>query len=242
MMQRDVHLTAQDLLMAMQFKPGDFGEIAIISGQPQRVQMALEKLKNPMRNFSAFGYTLWTGEYKDKRVTVGHGGMYAPDAALITELLCVGGVEYLIRLGSCGAMKKEIEIGDYVIAKGAIRGDGVTRYYVDDDFVPHADEVLTTKLAELCPKHTHLGMIWTTDALLRETKEVVNDAIAKGAIAVDMVTSPFLTIAQLYGKKACALLVVTDNLITGEIGFADIRVFDAERRMIERGFDLVREI
>ncbi len=242
MMQRDVHLTAKDLLMSMQFKPGDFGKIAVISGQPQRVQMALEKLKNPMRNFSAFGYTLWTGEYKGKRVTVGHGGMYAPDAALITELLCVGGVEYLIRLGSCGAMTKEIGIGDYVIAKGAIRGDGVTRYYVDDDFVPYADKTLTTKLAETCKKHTHLGMIWTTDAILRETKEIVNDAIAKGAIAVDMVTSPFLTIAQLYGKRACALLVVTDNLITGEIGFADIRVFDAERRMIERGFDLIREI
>ncbi len=242
MMNRDIHLTAQDLLRAMQFKPGDFGEIAIVSGQPQRVQMALEKLKNPLRNFSAMGYTLWTGEYKGKRVTVGHGGMYAPDAALITELLCAGGVECLIRLGSCGAMKKDIEIGDYVIAEGAIRGDGVTRYYVKDGFQPKADPELTQKLFSLCKKHAHKGLVWTTDALLRETKDFVNGAIAQGAIAVDMVTSPFFTIAQLYNKRACAVLVVSDNLITGEIGFADIRVFDAERRLIERGFDLVREV
>lgn len=105
-MQREIHITPMDLLKAVQFKEGDLAKIAIISGQPQRVSMALEKLKNPLKNFSAFGYTFWTGEYKGKRVTVGNGGMYAPDAALVTELLCAGGVDYLIRLGSCGSMRK----------------------------------------------------------------------------------------------------------------------------------------
>jgi len=54
-----------------------------------------------------------------------------------------------------------------------------------------------------------------------------------------MVTSPFLTIANLYDKKAAAILLVSDNLITGEIGFASIKVFDAEKKMIDRAFDLM---
>jgi len=240
-MQREVHLSSQDLLRAMQFKEGDFARIAVLSGQSQRVSMALEKLENPMRNFSAFGYTFWTGEYKEMRVTVGNGGLYAPDAALVTELLCAGGVDYLIRLGSCGGMREEIKIGDYVLAEGALRGDGVTRYYVDDAFVPCADKVVSDKLEEGFKK-VNRGVVWTTDALLKETKEFVNDAISRGAIAVDMVTSPFLTIAQIYKKKAAAMLVVSDNLITGEVGFANIRVFDAEKRMIDRTFDLIRVI
>lgn len=238
MMQREIHITPMDLLKAVQFKEGDLAKIAIISGQPQRVTTALEKLKNPLKNFSAFGYTFWTGEYKGKRVTVGNGGMYAPDAALVTELLCAGGVDYLIRLGSCGSMRKEINIGDYILVESALRGDGVTRYYVDDGIIPKADQELSDKLATVF-KNVHKGMVWTTDALLRETKEVVNNAISQGAIAVDMVTSPFLTIANLYNKKAAAILLVSDNLITGEIGFASIKVFDAEKKMIDRAFDLI---
>jgi len=109
MMQRPIHVSPQDMLKSMQFKDGDFANIAIVSGQPQRIQLALEKLENPVKNFSAFGYTFWTGEYKSNRITVGNAGLYAPDSAMITELLCVGGIDYLIRLGSCGALKENIK-------------------------------------------------------------------------------------------------------------------------------------
>lgn len=241
MMQREVHLSPQGLLGAMQFKEGDFARIAVLSGQPQRVSLAFDKLDNPVRNFSAFGYTFWTGEYKGMRVTVGNGGLYAPDAALVTELLCAGGVDCLIRLGSCGGMQEEMRLGDYVLAEGALRGDGVTRYYVDDAFETLSDEGVNHILQEGF-KEIRRGVVWTTDAILKETKAFVNDAISKGAIAVDMVTSPFLTIAQLYKKKAAALLVVSDNVITGEIGFANSNVFDAEKRMVDLTFDLINSI
>ena len=240
-MQREVHLSSQDLLRAMQFKEGDFARIAVLSGQPQRVSMTLEKLENPIRNFSAFGYTFWTGEYKEMRVTVGNGGLYAPDAALVTELLCAGGVDYLIRLGSCGGMREEIKIGDYVLAEGALRGDGVTRYYVDDAFVPCADKEVSDKLEEGFKK-VNRGMVWTTDALLKETKEFVNDAISRGAIAVDMVTSPFLTVTNLYNKKCGAVLAVSDNIITGQLGFTDFRYFNAEMKMTDLAFSVVEQL
>ena len=234
-MERDVHITPQELLASLQFKPGDFGKIALVSGQPQRAQACLKLLENPVKNFTFFGYTFWTGTYKGKKITVGNGGFYSPDTAYITEMLCVGGVDYLIRLGSCGALKKEIEVGDLVVADSGRRGDGATRYYVDDDFIPQADQELTQKLFSFSQEtlNTHLGPVWTTDALFRETKEVVNSYIEKGAIAVDMVTATFFTIANLYKKKTTAILAVSDNLITGTLGFSDFRFFDAQRKMIE---------
>jgi purine-nucleoside phosphorylase len=241
-MEREIHIRPMDLLMAMQYKPGDLAGIALVSGQPQRVSMALEKLENPMRNFSAFGYTLWTGDYKGKRVTVGNGGFYAPDSALMTDLLCAAGVKYFLRLGSCGGMREDIQIGDYVLAESALRGDGVTTYYVDDGFTPSADKELSETVAGAFNNEPHRGMVWTTDALLRETKEVVNNAIDKGAIAVDMVTSPLLTIAHMNNRKATAVLVVSDNLITGEMGFASVRVFDAEKRMVDCAFDVIEKL
>lgn len=241
MMDRSIHISPNDLLYSMQFKEGDFANIAIVFGQPHRAMLALEKLENPVKNFSAFGYTFWTGKYKGKGVTVGNGGFYAPDSAIATELLCVAGVSNIIRLGSCGALRKDIKIGDYVLAQNALRGDGVTRYYVSDDFVPTADKDLSNKLYQLFD-NTHKGAVWTTDALLKETKEIVNNVIEKGAIAVDMITSAFLTIANVYEKKAVALLVVSDNLITGELGFSSVKFFDAEKKMIDRSFDLIDDI
>jgi uridine phosphorylase len=244
MMQRDVHLKAADLLDSLQFRKGDFAKVAIVSGQPQRAKMVLENLEKPVKNFTFLGYTFWTGFCKGKKITVGNGGFYAPDSAFITEMLCEGGVEILIRIGSCGALKEEIEIGDFVVAERVLRGDGATRYYVDDDFSPTLDKDLTQKLTDVFSKigKVHQGGVWTTDALFRETKEIVNSYIEKGAIAVDMVSSPFATISNLYKKRVAIILVVSDNLITGELGFTDFRFFEAEMRMTKEILKVVEDL
>jgi len=244
MMQRKIHLTAKDLLASLQFKKGDFGKIAIVSGQPHRAKIILENLEKPVKNFTFLGYTFWTGVYKGKKITVGNGGFYAPDSAFITEMLCEGGVEILIRIGSCGALREEIEIGDFIVADKVLRGDGVTRYYVEDDFSPILDRDLIGKLIETFTPigKVYQGGVWTTDALFRETKEIVNSYIEKGAIAVDMISSPFATISNIYKKKVGIILVVSDNLITGELGFTDIRFFDAEKKMINGVLKLLEKI
>lgn len=240
-MQRDVHLHAKGLLESLQFRQGDFGEIGIISGQMQRAQRCLQYLENPVKNFTFLGYTFWTGLYKGKKVTVGNGGFYSPDSAFVTEILCVGGVKTLIRLGSCGGMKQEMTVGDFVVVDRVIRGDGATRYYVDDNFVPQVDKELSGKLSTIFKKvgTVYQGACWTTDAMFRETKEIVNPYIEKGAICVDMVTSPFVTISNVYKTRVAAILVVSDNLLTGEMGFADFRLFDAEEKMTKTIFEII---
>jgi uridine phosphorylase len=241
MMQRDVHLHAKGLLESLQFRQGDFGEVGIISGQMQRAQRCLQYLENPVKNFTFLGYTFWTGLYKGKKVTVGNGGFYAPDSAFVTEILCTGGVKTLIRLGSCGGMKQEMTVGDFVVVDKVIRGDGATRYYVDDNFVSQVDKDISKKLVTIFEKQgkVYQGGCWTTDAMFRETKEIVNSYIDKGAICVDMVTSPFVTIANLYKTRVAAVLVVSDNLLTGQMGFADFRLFDAEEKMTKTIFELL---
>lgn len=240
-MQRDVHLHAKGLLGFLQFRPGDFGEIGIISGQEQRAQRCLQYLENPVKNFTFLGYSFWTGTHKGKRVTIGNGGFFAPDSAFVTELLCEGGIKTLIRIGSCGALKHQMQIGDFVIVDKVIRGDGATRYYVDDEFSPMVDRDLTSQLERVFKNigSVHQGPIWTTDALFRETKEIVNSYIAKGAICVDMVSSPFITVANLYKVRAAVVVAVSDNLITGELGFADFRFFEAEEKMTKAAFELI---
>ncbi len=241
MMTRPVHISAVDLLCQMQVTKGDLADSALVSGQEHRVKMYLELLENTKQNFSAFGYTFWTGTYKGKRITVGNGGLYSPDTALVTELLCAGGVNLLVRVGSCGALRQEIQIGDVVIADSVVRGDGVTRYYVSPDYVPSATKEISDCLFNCLSSgmKVHRGMIWTTDALLKETPQIVNPIIKKGAIAVDMVTSPFFTIASSYNRRHAACLAVSDNLITGEMGFGSPALLAVEQKMIPKTLEMI---
>ena len=169
MMQRDAHMNPKDLLYSLQFKDGDFGEVVLVSGQQHRAQMCLKNLENHVKNFTFLGYTFWTGFYKGKKVTVGNGGFYAPDSAFVTELLCAGGINTFIRLGSCGALREDIGIGDYILATDIIRGDGATRYYVDDDYKSQVSEQLTNSVEKTFKEagKVHRGGVWTTDAIFR---------------------------------------------------------------------------
>tara|TARA_B100000315_G_C14592979_1_gene596962 strand:- start:2186 stop:2917 length:732 start_codon:yes stop_codon:yes gene_type:complete len=237
-------MNPKELLASLQFKEGDFGDIVLVSGQQHRAQLCLEKMENHVKNFTFLGYTFWTGYYKGIKVTVGNGGFYAPDSAFVAEILCAGGINTFIRLGSCGALRKDINIGDYVLVTDVLRGDGTTRYYVDDDFVPKVSPDVNEAINEVFKQAgtIHQGGIWTTDAIFRETKEIVNPYIEKGAIAVDMVTSPLVTIANLNKRKVASICAVSDNLITGQMGFTDFRFFQAEMKMTDLAFSVVDEL
>ncbi len=244
-MKKDIHLTGQDLLGMVQVRPGDFGKYAIIPGPAERRDAILQYLEKPVKSFSFFEYTMYTGYYEGIKIAVGNGGRFSPDSGIITEILCAGKVEYIIRAGSCGAMDETFKVGDIVLATGAVRGDGVSPYYVKDDFKTVSDAGLTSVLEKAGLQEGAVirkGPMWTTDALLRETREVVEAARKKGAIAVDMVSSAMLTIAQFYGVKAASISAISDNLITGELGFMNPDYYEAEAKVIKICLDAVKAL
>lgn len=242
-MKKEIHLTAKELLGMVQVKPGDLGKYAIIPGPAERMEAILKRIKDPVKNFSFLEYQMYTGDLDGVKVTVGNGGRYSADSAIIAEIACGAGVEYIIRAGSCGALSEKIDIGDIVFATGVVRGDGVTPYYVPQNFSTVADIEVTSALVQAAQKlevKHHTGLVWTTDALLRETKVRVEEMRKLGVKGVDMVSASLLTIAQLQGVKAGCLLTVSDNVITGELGFANIKYFDAEEKMIDIALEAVK--
>jgi uridine phosphorylase len=244
-MKKDIHLTGRDLLGMVQVKPGDFGKYAIIPGTAERRDAILEHLEKPVKSFSFFEYTMYTGFYEGIKIAVGNGGRFSPDSAIIAEILCAGKVECIIRAGSCGALDETIKVGDVVLATGVVRGDGVTPYYVDKDYKTVTDASVTAAL-EATAKENEVsirkGLIWTTDALLRETRELIEKVKKEGAVAVDMVSSALLTIAQLNNVKAASISAVSDNLITGELGFINPDYYEAEARVVKVCLDAVKKL
>ena len=243
-MRKEVHLTGSDLMQMVQLRPEDVGSVALVPGPKERLDAIVKKLTNPIKNFTFMEYTMMTGDFQGTKITSINGGRFSADTAITTEILCNAKAQTMIRLGSCGALREDIKVGDLIVAQNALRGDGVTQYYVDKNFVPVADKELSNNLVKAAQQTgltVHQGMVWSTDAILRETREVVGRAVDQGAIAVDMVSSTFLTICQLYKIPAAVILAVSDNVITGEMGFMNTDYYMAESIMIDAVFNLIKQ-
>ena len=235
-MRKESHFTPAKMLSLLGVKPGSLAPIALIPGPRERSQMLLSILQSPRRDLAFLDYEMHTGTYEGKKVTVGNGGRYAPDTAITTEILCNGQTGCLIRIGSCGALQDQIKIGDLVIVTGALRGEGTSAYYVSRSFstISHPDIVRALTQAALALNvRYHLGSVFTTDALFQETPELIADLEQQRVAAIDMVTSAFLTIAQVRGKKAGAILAVSDECLNGKMGFRDPVFQAAEEKMVE---------
>jgi uridine phosphorylase len=235
-MLKEAHFTPQRMLNMLGLKRDSLGPYALVPGPKERSDMLLKLLDGAQKSFTFLDYEMHTGSLEGKRVTVGNGGRYAPDTAITTEILCGAGAESLIRVGSCGSLQEHIKIGDLVIVTGALRGDGTSRYYVAENFstIAHGDIVNALKrAADDLQVRYHLGWIFTTDALFQETPELIQQLNQQNVSSIDMVTSTFLTIAQVRGKKAGAVLSVSDECLHGKFGFRDPAFFQAEQKTIE---------
>jgi uridine phosphorylase len=242
-MKKEVHLSAKDMLEMVQLKPGTIGNYTIMPGPAERLQAIVEKLENPVENFTYLDYHMYTGLYRETKVSALNAGLYSPDSAIMGELVCAAGTRHVIRTGSCGALREDIAIGDLVIVTGTVRGEGTTPYYVPENFSTVSDVKVVSALieaAETLGIKYHVGTVWTTDALLQETKERVEKMRRLKVKAVDMVSASLLTVAQLYEVRAGAILAVSDNLITGELGFVDPKYYETETAMIDIALKAVK--
>lgn len=244
-MVKEIHMTGKDLTQMVQLRPQDVGKYAIVPEPRDRLDVLIKKIENPIKNFSFMEYTMYTGTYQGIKITGINGGRFSTDTSITSEVMCNAGIQNIIRIGTCGALDENIKVGDLVIAENIIRGDGVTPYYVDKNFKTAADKKIADTL-EVVAKDlgatVHRGTVWTTDALLRETRELVEGKRKEGAIAVDMVSSTLLTIAQMYNVKAAAILAVSDNVITGEMGFMNPLYYMAESNLISIALETVKRL
>src|SRR4030067_2853522 len=241
-MKKAIHMTGKDLAGMVKMRPKDIGKYVIMPGTPDRLTALVKNIKNPMKNFSFMEHTMYTGEYNGVRVTGMNGGMFSANTAITTEIVCSIQADNIIRLGSCGALREDIKVGDLILATASMRGDGVTPYYVDSNFVTEPDPQLTAAIEKAAKKlgaTVHTGKVWATDALLRETKELVEEKAAAGAIAVVMVSSALLTIAPIHKVKAASLLAVSDNVMTGAMGFTNPAYYISETTMINVALEAI---
>lgn len=141
----------------------------------------------------------------------------APMAALTVEKLIALGAKKVILFGWCGAISQALQVGDVVVPEKAASGEGTSAYYtVDTDTVLGPDARLSRKIAKLFTDNdlaVRRDCVWSTDALYREDKRVLQQLHRDKQVgAVDMEFSALCAVAAYRGIEFAAVLTVSDEL------------------------------
>jgi len=198
-------------------------------GDPLRAKYIAENFLDDARCVTRvrnmFGYT---GSYKGKPVSVMGSGMGIPSISIYaTELYKDYGVESIIRIGSCGAVRDDINLRDIIVGMAASTDSNVNRSRLNGcDFAVTADfELLhnVVKTAETTGKKIRVGNVFTSDLFYTPQPEMFALMEKYGILAVEMEAAGLYGVAAEYGKKALTVLTVSDHIKTGEQTTADER-------------------
>ena len=201
-------------------KKEDIASIVIMPGDPLRAKYIAEEylsdcvLVNTVRNMLAY-----TGYYKNKRITVMGHGMGIPSVGIYSfELYKFYDVDIIIRIGSCGAYKQELNLFDTILVDSAYTESNFALSFNSQEchLIDSSFDV-TNKIYE-CSKRMdmkiHRGTILTSDGfdfyidienlLNRIPKEIE-------VIGAEMEAFGLFYTAKNLNKKAACLATVVDK-------------------------------
>lgn len=225
---------------------GDVAERVIAAGDPARVRQLAGYLEGARLVNENRGYLVYTGEWRGTPVTVATHGIGGGSASIVFDELAMLGAKVIIRMGTCGAMVPELNVGDVVIPTGASYKEGGTiGWYFPDDCtaaVPEYD--VLNALVSAAQRHGlkfMVGPVISSDYFYVDIESFVEKWRKRGAIAVEMECATLFTLAKYRGFKSGALLVVSDTTLVKkewELATAD-ELREAVERASRAVFDAV---
>ena len=202
-------------------KPGDFAPTVLMPGDPLRSKFIAETfLENPVLVNNVRGVHGYTGTYNGKKVSVMASGMGMPAIGIYSyELFNFYGVESIIRIGSAGMISQKLKVRDIVAGMSAYTNSSFGKQFgFDGNLAPSCDFDLLMKAVEAGRKIGQAlvcGPVYSSDCFYDES-EPLGKLQKLGVLAVEMEAAALYLNAARAGKKALALLTISDNPFTGE--------------------------
>ena len=199
-------------------EPGDVADIALVPGDPGRVDRIADHCDDAETIAQNREYKLVNATYEGRELTICSTGIGSPSAAIAVEELAAVGVETFVRVGTTGALQSDIEIGDTVVATGAAKDEGTTKRYEEATVPAVSDYDTLSALVESAERRdapVHVGPIATDDAYYAESPEYVEAWSDAGLLCVEMEAAALFTLARRKGLAAGAICTVDGNLVEG---------------------------
>lgn len=200
-------------------KKGDIAETILLPGDPRRAKFIAETyLEDPVQFNEVRNMYGYTGTYKGKRISVMGTGMGTASIGIYSyELIHEFGVKNLIRVGSCGAYSKDLDLYDVILAMGASTNSN----YADQYRLPGTFSALASwdllykakKVAEGKNIDVKVGNILTSDIFYNDTPDIYQRWAKMGILAVEMEAYALYCNAAEAGVNALTILTVSDSLV-----------------------------
>ena len=229
----------------------EIGEAAILVGDRARIDRIAEHLEAPRILEENRGLRTVTGMRGGHRVTASAFGMGGPIAAIVLHELFDLGVRLFLRIGTAMVMPPA-KLGDFVLADGAVRGEGTSRTYAPIGYPAIADFDLGAALRGALSRHGarwRAGVFGTYDGFYTEMfalsagqaqmVDAMREEIGRlGLIATDMETATLLTAGRVLGARTASLCLGTvDGPTQEKIGADELE--RREREMFEIALDAI---
>lgn len=210
-------------------KKTDFAKVVLMPGDPLRAKWIAENFLEDAQQINDIrGMLAFTGKYKGKKVSIMGHGMGIPSIGIYSyELYKFFDVETIIRIGSAGAYKKEVQVGSVALVKEAISEStfaDLLNVKTDNNVLypsKEINEVIQNTAKELSINllnpRIHSSDIFYGVSSVDQIVEKTN------ADLVEMESFALFANAKLLNKKAACLLTCSDSLVTHEAMSAEDR-------------------
>lgn len=197
---------------------GEIAPFVLMPGDPKRAQRIASdfltdaKLVSDVRGIMAF-----TGTYEGRPMSVMASGMGIPSVSIYAmELYTQYDVKRIVRVGTCGAISRDVAVRDVVVATAAHTNSSVATL-----LVPGINLSLTPSYALLrgamdaadaAGATVHAGPVYCSDHFYLDRPDIVPALAKLGTLAVEMESSGLYAAALRTGREALTVLTVSDHL------------------------------
>lgn len=229
-------------------KEGKIAPNVIIPGDPMRAKFIADTYLDDVKIVSNVrGNIAYTGQYKGTLVTVISSGMGIPSMGIYAyELINKYHIKNIIRVGSCGCYKEDLNLFDIVLATGSYSSSPFAyEAFGYEEHIMHPSTELNGKIKEEAEKNNiklYEGNVVSGevfDAYLNDFNEYYNNLKEKcDPIATEMESYALFATGQKFGCNAACLLTVSDVIGSNKVATAEERE-SGFVKMIELALDSV---
>ena len=234
--------------------PGELAEYILLPGDPDRPARIAPLLDSIELEHRHREFTTITGTYRGERVSIVSTGIGTDNVEIVVaEILAITERPTFIRVGSCGALQPEMELGDLVISTGAVRLETTSAWFVHDGYpaVAHHEAVMALlEAANGFGHRAHLGLTATAPGFFGAQgrpipqlpiryPDLAEDMARQRVMNFEMEASALLVLATLAACRAGVVCAVYAQRSTGR--FVDGPQKDeAEAACVETGLESLR--
>ena len=201
---------------------GRFAKTVLMPGDPLRAKFIAENLlTDAVLVNNVRGVQGYTGTWKGVPVSVMASGMGMPSMGIYSyELFNFYDVDNIIRIGSAGALHKDLQVMDVVAGMGACTDSNfAAQFGLPGTFAPIASYKMLRAAEEAAKAKgvaLHVGNIVSSDVFYGDS----NDPLLwckMGVLACEMEAAALYMNAARAGKNALCLATISDHMVNTDI-------------------------